>query len=121
LKGSRAISWKAYIIRSAQYGLSTPLLTIGVWAFVESLCALAGKRTDIDFVAYFSNQRLADQGFGGKKIGAIRDALTRIQRHGNATKHHEIAASFDGAQLSNDLATITPLLTKTLETMAPKK
>jgi hypothetical protein len=59
--------------------------------------------------------------FGRGKAGPIREALTRIQRNGNATKHHGIAASFDGQQLSNDLATITPLLIKTVETIAAKK
>jgi hypothetical protein len=100
----------------------TPLLTIGLWAFIESLGALAGKNENTDFVSFFSGQRLGDLGFaGGKKAGPIREALTRIQRNGNATKHHEIAATFDGAQLTNDLATITPLLTKVAESIASKK
>lgn len=98
-----------------------PLLTIGIWAFIESLSARAGKNDNTDFVAYFSNQRLSDLGFAGRKAGPIREALTRIQRNGNATKHHEIAASFDGQQLSNDLATITPLLIKTVESISQKK
>ena len=99
----------------------TPLLTIGLWAFVESLCALAGKNDSVDFVAFCSNQRLGDHGFGKGKAGPIREALTRIQRHGNATKHHEIAGSFDGKQLNNDLATVTPLLIKIAESIAAKK
>jgi hypothetical protein len=41
--------------------------------------------------------------------------------NGNSTKHHEIAATFDGAQLSNDLETITPLLIKTVEEIIRKK
>ena len=98
-----------------------PLLTIGLWAFIESLSALCGKNENTDFVAFFSNQRLADHGFPKGKSGPIRDALTRIQRNGNATKHHEIASSFDGSQLSNDLATITPLLIKVAESIASKK
>lgn len=99
----------------------TPLLTIGLWAFIESLCALAGKNESADFVAFYSNQRLADHGFPKGKAGPIREALTRIQRHGNATKHHEVAGSFDGKQLNNDLATITPLLIKVAESIAAKK
>lgn len=98
----------------------TPLLTVGVWAFVESLCALAGKNEDTDFVGYYSNQKLSDLGFNKQKT-TLRDALTRIQRNGNSTKHHETAASFDGPQLSNDLETIGPLLIKTLESIPPKK
>jgi hypothetical protein len=96
-----------------------PLLTVGVWAFVESLCALDGKKSDVDFVAYYSNQKMTDLGFTERT--SIRSALTRIQQNGNSTKHDEIAAGFDGAQLSNDLDTITPLLIKTLQNMRPKK
>jgi len=88
---------------------------------VESLCALAGKNDSTDFVSFCSNQRLNDYGFGKGKAGPIREALTRIQRHGNATKHHEIAGSFDGKQLNNDLATITPPLIKMAESIAAKK
>ena len=99
----------------------TPLLTIGVWAFIESLTALAGKNSDVDFVAFFSKERLAGYGFQKQKSGPMKDALMRIQKNGNATKHHEVAASFDGKQLSNDLATISPLLTKTIESIGTKK
>ncbi len=98
-----------------------PLLTVGVWAFVESLCAFCGKSTDSDFLAYYSNQKFSDLGFKDKQRTSVREALTRINHNGNSTKHHEIAAGFDGAQLSNDLETITPLLIKTLQNMPPKK
>jgi hypothetical protein len=101
----------------------TPLLTIGLWAFIECIAALDGKNADTDFLAFFSAQRLADLGIvgGNKKTGPIRDAFQRIQRNGNATKHHETSASFDGKQLNNDLLTITPILIKTLESVAKKK
>jgi hypothetical protein len=111
-----------FSICSFGLGAHTPLLTIGVWAFVETLSALAGRNPDTDFVAFFSVQRLSDMGLGNKqKAGPIRDALTRIQRNGNATKHHEVSATFDGKQLSNDLATVAPLLMKTIESLAQKK
>lgn len=98
------------------------LLTIGVWAFVESLTALAGKNANIDFLAFYSKQRLSDYGLGsGKSQNPIRDALTRISRNGNATKHHQISANFDGLQLVNDLATITPLLIETAHSNGTKK
>lgn len=100
----------------------TPLLTVGVWAFVESLAALAGKNPDNDFLSFFSNQRLSNHGFGsGKALTPLREALTRIQRNGNSTKHHEVAATFDGKQLSNDLTTVTPLLIKTIDSIASQK
>lgn len=98
------------------------LLTIGVWAFVESLSALAGKKPETDFVSYYSNQRQSDLGLGtGKAQVPVRQALTRISHNGNATKHHQTSANFDGVQLANDLATITPLLIKTAESLGPKK
>jgi hypothetical protein len=96
-----------------------PLLTIGLWAFIESLCALAGKNDTTDFVSFYSKQKMAALGITEK--AAIREALNRIQRNGNSTKHHEVAASFDGRQLSNDLETLTPLLIKTVESIPPKK
>ena len=97
----------------------TPLLTIGLWAFIESLCALAGKNDSTDFVSFYSKQKVAALGITEK--AAIREALNRIQRNGNSTKHHEVAASFDGQQLSNDLEILTPLLIKTVESISPKK
>ena len=44
----------------------TPLLTIGTWALIK-LTALAGKKPDNDFLAFFSNQRLSDSGVGSGK------------------------------------------------------
>jgi hypothetical protein len=85
------------------------------------MCTLADKNENTDFLSYFSNQRLFEHGFAGRKAGPVREALSRIQRNGNATKHHEIATSFDGQQLANDLATITPLLIKVANSIASKK
>jgi hypothetical protein len=45
----------------------TPLVTIGVWAFVETLSALAGRKQETDFVSYFSAQLLTNMGLGDKK------------------------------------------------------
>ncbi|MGB5065925.1 MAG: hypothetical protein WBO29_00930, partial [Albidovulum sp.] len=35
----------------------TPLLTVGVWSFLESLTGLAGRDENTDFYGFFSNQR----------------------------------------------------------------
>jgi hypothetical protein len=102
---------------------NTPLLTIGLWAFIETISALAGKDPNNDFLAFFSKDRLSRYGLGdvNKKTGPIRDALDRIQKLGNTTKHHETSASFSGKQLANDLTTITPTLIKTLQGIAAQK
>ena len=99
----------------------SPLLTIGAWAFVESLAALAAKLPDADFLAFYSNERIRACGLGtsNKQFTPIRDALGRIQRNGNTTKHHAVSALFDGRQLANDVATITPLLIKTAQAVKP--
>jgi hypothetical protein len=97
-----------------------PLLTVGVWAFVESLTALAGRNQNVDFVSFYSNAKITQLGITGKP-NALREALTRIQHNGNTTKHHEIAASFDGEQLANDFDTIAPLLLKTIESIIANK
>jgi hypothetical protein len=98
----------------------TPLLTIGLWAFVESLTALAGRNQTTDFVSFYSNNKITELGISGKP-NALREALTRIQHNGNTTKHHEIAAAFDGEQLANDFDTIVPLLRKTIDTIIAKR
>lgn len=97
-----------------------PLLTIGVWAFVESLTALAGRNQTTDFVSYYSNNKLAELGITGKPT-AVREALKRIQDNGNTTKHHETSATFDGEQLANDFDTIVPLLLKTIAAIIAKR
>jgi hypothetical protein len=98
----------------------TPLLTVGLWAFVESLTALAGRNQSTDFVSFYSNGKISELGIPGKP-NALREALTRIQHNGNTTKHHEISAAFDGEQLANDFDTIVPLLLKTIETVISKR
>jgi hypothetical protein len=98
----------------------TPLLTIGLWAFIESLTALAGRNDTVDFVSFYSGNKITELGITGKP-GALREALTRVQRNGNTTKHHEISAAFDGEQLANDFDTIVPLLVKTIEAIIAKR
>lgn len=98
----------------------TPLLTIGVWALLESLTALAGRNDTVDFVSFYSGNKITELGITGKPL-AIREALTRIQRNGNTTKHHETSAAFDGEQLANDYDTIMPLLVKTIQAIVAKK
>ena len=121
--GSDKLESLYFSLYSVRLEAHTPLLTVGLWAFVETTAALAGKTGETDFLAFFSAQRLSDLGIvgGNKKTGPIRDAFQRIQRDGNATKHHETSASFDGKQLNNDLTTITPILIKTLQGVAAKK
>ncbi|MBY0427868.1 MAG: hypothetical protein K2Q32_01460 [Alphaproteobacteria bacterium] len=110
-----------YSITSVRLEANTPLLTVGVWSFIESLAARSGKNADTDFLSFFSNQKLGSYGLGnGKTVGPLRGALERIQKHGNTTKHHAVSATFEGKQLANDLSTITPILMKCIEEITSK-
>ncbi len=94
----------------------TPLVSVGVWAFFETLTACAGKPETTDFHSYLSAQRLNNFGLGdNKKTKSIRQAVKRISEHGNTTKHDQTSAAFNGDQLANDMQTLAPTLLKLIE------
>lgn len=97
----------------------TPLVCIGVWAFMETLTACAGRNGGTSFNDFLSNQRLQNYGLSASKT-AIRSALIRTQDYGNTTKHDPIAATFNGDQLSNDLSVLKPMILKCIEEAASK-
>ena len=81
----------------------TPLLAVGVWAFVETLTALEGRNEGTSFPSYLSAGRLGQLGFGTKtETKEARGALQRLSDMGNATKHQQKAAAFNDAMLIND-------------------
>ncbi len=92
----------------------TPLVCIGVWAFMESLTACAGRTAS--FESFLSGQRLDGYGLTDRNVkSAIRIALTHIQDYGNLTKHDALAAAFNGDQLNNDLVVLKPVILKCIE------
>ncbi len=94
----------------------TPLVAIGVWAFIESLTALIGKNEGTSFPDFLSFERLATLKVGQKEsTKTIRQALQRVSQNGNATKHHMISAEYNDLQLVNDLATIKLVLVACLD------
>ncbi|MBC7767456.1 MAG: hypothetical protein H7124_01575 [Phycisphaerales bacterium] len=97
----------------------TPICSVGVWAFFETLTALAGRNESTDFCSYLSKQKLRDYGFAGD-VTAYRAALERIKEYGNTTKHHPIAGTFNGDALNNDMRALTPVLLKIIEEAATK-
>ena len=97
------------------------IIYIGVWVFFEALTAYAGH-TDNAFTNYFDNNRLQNTfGIPKSDAKAIREALKRISEQGNIAKHHKIAASFDGEQLSNDMKVLRGVILKTIEEAKPNK
>ncbi len=92
---------------------NTPLVCIGMWAFVETLTACLGRAERVSFNDFFSNHRLSQYGFSN--IRPIRSALVRTQDYGNMTKHDAVAATFNGDQLNNDLTVLKPLILKCIQ------
>jgi hypothetical protein len=97
----------------------TPLVAIGVWAFFEVLTACAGRADAINFAAFLSNDKLRSYAIGGK-LNGLRAALERITEYGNTTKHHSVAATYNGEQLNNDMTALKDVILKCLEEAAQR-
>lgn len=105
-----------YSVCSINLESHTSLISVGVWSFIESLTAKAGRDSKTDFHTFLSPLRLQTMGLGNREnITAIRQAIKRISEFGNTTKHHETAANFNGLQLYNDMQTINDLILKLCE------
>ncbi|MDN3647078.1 hypothetical protein QWY75_12775 [Pontixanthobacter aestiaquae] len=96
-----------------------PLVSIGAWAFIESLSGLAGRNANTPFTSFFSTHRLQRYGLDtGKGNKALFGALESIARSGDVTKHHGTGANFNGEQTVNDMDTLKKLILKTIEDAA---
>lgn len=94
----------------------TPLLAIGVWSFIESLSACAGREDSVNIVSFFSKGKLGQYGIVNRdKLKAITTSIGRIQDGANNTKHHEKSAVFDGQQLANDMEVLDIVILKCIE------
>lgn len=99
-----------------------PLVSIGAWAFLESLSALAGRGVGTDFPSYFSGNKRATYGLPtGKGAKAVTKALEQVATSGDVTKHDGTAAQFNGDQLANDMDTLKELILKCLDEIASVK
>ncbi|WP_373755441.1 MULTISPECIES: hypothetical protein [Neisseria] len=88
-----------------------PLLTIGLWSFLDSLTALNGRNQSTDFQSFLSNTKLESLGLGNKEATkTLRECLRRLSENGNTTKHDKQAAAFNDLQLINDFQSIHPLI-----------
>jgi len=93
----------------------TPLLTVGLWSFLESLSAVL-HGSEIKFKDFFSHDRLANYGFSNKENRkAMVSVLQRVCDLGDMTKHNTTLANFNGEQLACDMEILNPLLQKSLE------
>ena len=98
-----------------------PLISVGAWAFLESLAAKGGRVENQNFLEFFSKDRRAKYGLPtGKDSKAVTGALTRLAASGDVTKHDGDAALFNGEQLVNDMNTLQNLILKCIEEAATK-
>lgn len=96
-----------------------PLVSVGAWAFLESLSARAGRGENQDFPSYFDKNRRAKYGLPtGKDAKAVTEALKHVATSGDVTKHDATAALFNGEQLANDMDTLRDLILGCLQEIA---
>ena len=89
----------------------TPLISVGVWAFLETLTAQCGRDSTAAFPSFLSKAKLAALGFKDReKSKPITQAVDRLSTFGNVTKHHDTSANFNGEQLANDMDTLNELI-----------
>ena len=89
----------------------TPLLSVGAWAFMETLTALSGRNSSTSFHPYLSSQKLQKLGLSQKMDRkSVQQAVKRVSEFGNSTKHNPTSAAFNGEQLANDIETMGKML-----------
>ncbi len=96
----------------------TPMICIAAWSFFESLTACAGRKGG-PFTSYINKAKLTSYGIGGDTT-ALTEAMNKISGHGNTTKHHPVAATFNGDQLNNDMITLKNVILKVIAEAAKK-
>jgi hypothetical protein len=106
-------------ICSVELEQHTPLVAVGTWSFFEILTACAGRKDTTSFDSFLSNDRLKSLGITPER--ALREAMERIRNYGNTTKHHPVAALFNGDQLNNDIIALKGVILKCIGEAATKQ
>jgi hypothetical protein len=105
------LKWLYYSLHTVPLENNVPLLSVGVWSFLETLTAVAGRNESVSFPSFISNARLQSLGITERETQkAISQIVGHISSWGNTTKHHAQAANFNGEQLANDMKVLAPLL-----------
>jgi hypothetical protein len=107
-----------YSITSVNAKSHPQLIAVGAWSFIETSAKVCGAGENMPFKDFFSKGKMTNWGFEGKTAGAIHDALVRLAKGGNTTKHDAIAASFDHRSIINDMATVSALIATALSSVA---
>lgn len=107
--GNEKLESLYYSLCAIELDPHTPLVSIGTWAFFETLTACAGRHPSTSFESFLSKAKLAAYGIQSEG-GTLRNAMERIRDYGNTTKHHPISATFNGDQLNNDMNTLKDVI-----------
>lgn len=98
----------------------TPLVSIGVWSFMETLTARCGRNPSTDFPSFLDNNKLALYGFTERENRkTLSQTIRRISEYGNTTKHSDKAANFNDLQLVNDVDTLKDLIVVLIKAATP--
>lgn len=106
-----------YSITSIDLDPHTPIVSVGVWSFFETLTTCTGKKDGVSMDSYLNKNKLQNYGVQGDTV-TYRSALERIRAYGNTTKHHRISATFNGDQLNNDINALKDIILKCIEDAA---
>jgi len=92
---------------------NVPMLSVTAWSIIECLTVAHGSTSD--FRSYLNKKLISDMGLCGlgkrdNKFKKFDEALDRISRKGNATKHEVLSGGFDPTEIATDIAILTPLL-----------
>ena len=115
--GNEKLSSLYHSICTIELDPHTPLVAIGTWSFFETLTACAGRHDDTSIDGFMSKAKLVSYGFTSDTL-SLRNAMIRIREYGNTTKHHRIAAIFNGDQLNNDMTALKSVILKCIEEAA---
>ena len=105
-----------------------PLVTVGVWTFFESMSG-SDECEGKDFLKLFKNRaaeycKIANEKATEKAIKenakAIGEAIERIHRDGNITKHHKTSANLSHNQMIMDMQTLKDLIIGCLKNIEEK-
>ncbi|MEA3063632.1 MAG: hypothetical protein QOJ27_60, partial [Sphingomonadales bacterium] len=117
--GNEKLESLYYSLCSIELGQHTPILSIGAWSFFETLTACAGRTGTNSFDSYLNKSKLNGYGLGSDTI-SLRSAIGRMREYGNTTKHHKVAAVFNGDQLNNDMVALKDVILACIAEAATK-
>ncbi|WP_019647101.1 hypothetical protein [Novispirillum itersonii] len=117
--GNEKLQSLYYSICSIELEKHTPIVSVGVWSFFESLTACAGRIEGVSFDSFLSKAKLTSYSLGGDSK-SMMEAIARIRAYGNTTKHHKVSATFNGDQLNNDMTALKDVILKCIEEAVQK-